>query len=221
MKPLALIPARIGSKRLPGKNWQTIGGQTLVAHAAVHAMDAGIFEDHIIITSDAEPPIVASTGWRGWTIQRPPALAQDDTPMMDVVRHALDRSEVQQMDWDCLILLQPTSPLRTAADILAAVDAMENHGWEAVVSVVEAPAPELYSLGHANRLRAVWDTIDKRRLMIPNGAIFGITRNALLEGADWWTARLIYGLEMPPERSVDIDTQADFEKAVKLWTERS
>ena len=216
MKPLAIIPARAGSKRLPGKNRELIGGKSLVEIACGHAAAAGL---PAFVTADDTWFFLqgASTWWPGGC-KRSDELALDDTPMMDVVRDAVRwaRAPIMEVDeFDAVILLQPTSPLRTADDIRRAIDMLESA--DAVISVVETSAPEIFTIGHAGRMRQASLHRDGLRLAVPNGAIFAITMAALDRGLDWWTADVVRAYEMPPERSVDIDTIVDLERARELW----
>lgn len=225
MRPLAIIPARSGSKRLPGKNRMQVGGMSLVRLAIHHAIMSQLFDQRIVVTTDdrliadrerpadddknADPPM--------YVIERPAELATDAASMMDVVRHAVAMAVEWQMEFDSVVLLQPTSPLRTGDDIRACAAFMDERRADAVVSVVETRDPEVYTVGHAGRLRPIAVHADGRRLLVPNGAVFAIRRDVLDRGLDWWTAPLVYGYEMPLERSVDIDTADDLELARKVW----
>lgn len=120
--------------------------------------------------------------------------------------------------FDSIVLLQPTSPLRTAEDIRNCVSLLQS-GSEAVISVVASGLPELFTIGHAGRMRPMPlnEMADGRRVVVPNGAVFAIRRDVLDAGMDWWTASVVTAYEMPPERSVDIDTIVDLEEARRLW----
>lgn len=222
MKPLAIIPARAGSKRLPGKNVRELGGQALMTLTVDCAYETCLFGSNILVTSDYPWSDIARLAAPALIVERPPELAQDGTLMMDVVHHAVRqiRADIPENDFDTVVLLQPTSPLRTAADVRAALELMEERHGDGVISVTHVEAPELFTIGHAQRLRPIQDGGD-RRLVAPNGAIYAITTEALNAGLDWWTASGVYAYEMPPERSVDIDTIADFEEAERLWAART
>lgn len=217
MKPLAIIPARAGSKRLPGKNQMEVGGMTLVERAITVADESRVINS-ILLTSDDPRVWQARVPFTLWHLERPAELATDSTPMMDVVRHAVGKAKEWDISFDVVVLLQPTSPLRTANDVRQALVAMEATRADALVSVVETRNPEVYTIGHADRLRPVQRLVDGRRLVVPNGAIFAIRTAVLDQGLDWWTAQSVYGYEMPPERSVDIDTAEDLDRARQLWT---
>ncbi len=220
MRPLAIIPARAGSKRLPGKNRAQIGGKSLTQIAAEHAHAAGLKG---FVTSDDMELFHEGVRADWWTsgIKRSAALSGDDVPMIHVVLDAVAHARAMGVGpFDAIVLLQPTSPLRTAADITAALELLESS--DAVISVVESPDPEVFTIGHAGRLRPISlsQITDGRRLAVPNGAIYAITTAALDQGLDWWTAPVVTAYEMPPERSVDIDTAVDLERARELWAQQ-
>lgn len=221
MKPLAMIPARAGSKRLPDKNRMKIGGFDLWEYAVLQAQSCGLFGPRVWVTTDYVDIVTAS--WADLldpfhAAFRGPDLAADDTPMMAVVNDVITRArrDVAGEEFDAVVLLQPTSPLRSTRDIRACVD-MLGSGVDAVVSVVSVPEPELYTVGHAHRMRPISMHRDGMKLYAPNGAIFAITTRALDAGYDWWSAPVVSAYEMPLERSVDIDTAVDLERARELW----
>ena len=131
---LALIPARSGSKGIPGKNFTRLAGLSPLDRVRDLC---GSMDLRYVVTSDAK------VGFSGpsW-LQRPPELAQDDTPMIDVVQHAL--AEIPGPEDQIILLVQPTQPLREPKHITAALELL---GWyTSVVSVVQVPAaqtPEL------------------------------------------------------------------------------
>ena len=208
MKVLGLIPARGGSKRLPRKNLAQIGGRSLVAIAIDAAREAGL--DTIAVSTD-DNEIASEANRRGalfWT--RPSYLATDTTPSLDVLTYHLGTD----LDaWDLVVLLQPTSPFRSAADIRNALAILDAAGGDAVISITDAQADCVYQVGHAGRLRAVRELPG---LVVPNGAIYAITTLALAEGRDWWSG-VTYGYRMPRSRSLDIDTAEDLATANRLW----
>ena len=217
MKPLAIIPARAGSKRLPHKNRQLIDGMSLAQHAIRQAQHSGLF-DHVILSTDDQwlldqPMEVGPL----YVHDRPAYLAGDQTPMIDVVRAVVDKARGWHMDFDMVVLLQPTSPQRTSDDIKAACEIFDQHHAEALISVVETRNPEVFTMGVAGRLRSVALHVDGRRMVVPNGAIYIISAAVLERGRDWWSANHTYAYEMPPERSIDIDTEIDLEKVRTLW----
>lgn len=212
MKILGLIPARGGSKRLPGKNMMTLGGLPLVGHAINHAVDSGMFAE-IVVSSD-DPVTLAFAQSQGVSaLTRPPALSRGDQPMqLSVVRHALD-SKWQSLAFDAVMLLQPTSPFRTAADIVEAARILEKMNCDSVVSVTDLGDLEAFRVGHAGRIR------DEKGLVVANGAIYAITTAALERGENWYSG-VCYAYVMPKDASLDIDTARDLEMARAIMADQ-
>lgn len=220
MKPLAIIPARAGSKRLPGKNIADIGGRTLVELALEQGWEAlGRSVGNVILTTDIPDDGKPFTEISWWRRERPASLCRDDTPMMEVVSDAVAFAVQHHVPFDCVVLLQPTSPLRSLGDIRACIDILE-HGADAAVSVRDTEWPELYTMGHAGRMRR-WTAAEHAHMVFPNGAVFAARRSVLEAGKDWWTADVVVAHLMPPERSIDIDTIYDLEEARRLWSMRT
>jgi N-acylneuraminate cytidylyltransferase len=144
MELLGIIPARGGSKGIPGKNIKMLGGRPLLEYAARAARSAGIFS-HLILTTDSEE--IAQTG-RTCGIEvpflRPPELARDETPMLPVLQHAVQWARNRGWAPDAITILQPTAPFREAADLRAAFELLKSRPeYDSVVSV--ATVPEHYS----------------------------------------------------------------------------
>jgi CMP-N,N'-diacetyllegionaminic acid synthase len=129
---LALVPARSGSKGIPGKNFRELAGLTPVRRV-VNVAIAARCED-VVVTSDAYDWFDAmGAGY----LKRPDSLAQDDTPMIDVVKHAL--TEIHGAPGQIVLLLQPTQPLREPKHLQAAVALLRESQADSVVSVVALP----------------------------------------------------------------------------------
>lgn len=149
MDILGLIPARGGSKGIPRKNLAPLAGKQLLGWTIEAALGATELTRIVVSTDDEE--IAASAGaTAGVTVlRRPEELAADDTPMLDVVGHA-----VSELGPEVVVLLQPTSPLRRAEHIDACVRLLLESGADAVVSVVEVP--------HRYRPDSLMDLVDGR-----------------------------------------------------------
>lgn len=210
MPILGLIPARGGSRRLPGKNLQELGGVSLVGLAIRQAQASKVFAD-VGVSSDDPAILDEANRYGAVALPRPAHLSGDQATSISVVRHHGGPSGYD------VALLQPTSPFRTADDIRNAVAVLENTGGDAVVSVTDAKADYVFEHGHADRLRPVQSLPD---LVVPNGAIYLLTAKALAEGLDWWTG-VTYSYWMPQSRSLDIDTEEDLELARELWAGRN
>lgn len=135
MRVIGLIPARGGSKGISRKNLRKLGGLSLVTRAVLVAAEVLPRADIFVSTED--PEIAACSG-PAQVLKRPAELAQDDTPMVDVVRHAIKALDVAPMG--IFVLLQPSSPFRTSGRIREALEVLR-WGWtDSVVSVRAIPA---------------------------------------------------------------------------------
>lgn len=208
MKILGVVTARGGSKRLPNKNLAPLGGKPLIAWS----IEVGLETCHeVVTTTDSQEIAAVARRFGSAVLMRPDELARDDTPSEPVVIHAACKADGGP--YDAVLLLQPTSPFRTVDDVRAAIEVMDRTGADSVLSVVEfKTAGYLFGLGHAGRLR---DMSLHSATWTPNGAIYLIRWDFLMEGGDWYGDHA-YGYVMPPERSLDIDTHADFDAAKEL-----
>ncbi|MEO1750163.1 acylneuraminate cytidylyltransferase family protein [Thiofaba sp. EF100] len=214
---LALIPARGGSKGLPGKNILPLAGKPLIQWS-IEAAHGSRFMTRVVVSSD-DPAILAVARAAGaeTPFVRPAELAQDDTPSMDVVLHALD--QLPPVDW--VVLLQPTSPLRSAEDIDQAIARCLETGAPACVSVSESPALPwwMFRVDATGRLVPFLDAAQRpqRRQEAPtlytlNGAVY-VARVEWLRKTRSFLSEETVAHVMPAERSVDIDTALDFRLA--------
>lgn len=211
---LGLITARGGSQRLPGKNLAQLGGRSLLQRT-IDAALASASIDRLIVSSD-DPAILAAAkaGGAEAPFVRPAELAGPTAASIDVVRHAMDWADaVQPGRFGMVVLLQPTSPLRSAADVEAVV-ALCRSGHATAVSVALYPKPEtllLFDQPGAPPQRVA----DFGQVRAVNGAVYAATWSHLRAGG-----RLIDDAtafyEMPWARSVDVDTAADFALARAL-----
>ena len=136
---LGLVPARGGSKGVPGKNLRPLAGQPLLAYAAQAGAASGVIHRLVLSTDSAEIAAVGRSAGLEVPFMRPSALAADDTPMLAVVSHALESLAATDWQPDLVVLLQPTSPLRRPEHVRRAVELLRMTDADAVVSVVELP----------------------------------------------------------------------------------
>jgi N-acylneuraminate cytidylyltransferase len=211
---LALIPARAGSKGLPGKNKRPIGGKPLISYTIEAAKAARSLTDRAVSSDD--PDILDIARASGVTaVARPQTLAQDDTPILPAIRHALSYfREEHGKRFDCIALLQPTSPLRRPTDIDEAVELFMTHRAP-VCSVYRCednhPA-RMYRMD-GNRLVSLmpeWATM--RRQDLPavyhrNGALYVFGEEHATAGAIIADPMIPY--VMPAELSINVDTELD------------
>ncbi|OFW15049.1 MAG: hypothetical protein A3F70_00760 [Acidobacteria bacterium RIFCSPLOWO2_12_FULL_67_14] len=229
MPVLGLIPAREGSKGVPGKNTRLLGGRPLLDYTARAALESGVLDRVILSTESAA---IADCGRRAGLdvpFMRPAALAQDDTPMLPVVEHALGELEGAGWHPDVVVLLQPTSPLRTPAHIRSAVELLRASGADSVVGVVLLPlhlSPDYVMRIEDGRLRPflpdgarVIRRQDARPAYVRDGTVYAF-RTATLQRYG-----SIYGddcrpLLIDPADSLSIDTPADWVAAERALAAR-
>lgn len=217
MKPsiLAVIPARGGSKGVPRKNIRDLAGKPLIAWT-IEAGKQSTFIDRLILTSE-DPEIIEVAKQFGCEVPfvRPMALAADSTPGIDPILHALEQCK----GYDYVVLLQPTSPLRTAADIDAAIELMLEKNADFCVSVTEPEASPywMYNLDDEGKLKPLLEQekFAVRRQDLPkafalNGAVYIARTDKLKETKSFLTDKTV-AYVMPRERSFDIDTEIDFQ----------
>jgi N-acylneuraminate cytidylyltransferase len=208
---VAVIPGRGGSKGVPGKNRRLLGGEPLIGWT-VRAAKGCERIDHVVVTSDDAGILEAAAG-ADQHILRPAELAQDATPMLPVVLHALD----QCGGADIVVLLQPTSPLRTSAQIDGVLDVLASSGAPGVVSVVQpGKSPYwMYRRDEGGRLVPLLSVEGAtRRQDLPaayalNGAIYAVQVSSLIEEQAFVTSETL-GYEMDIITSLDIDTEWDW-----------
>jgi len=226
MEVLAVIPARGGSKGIPRKNIRSLNGKPLIAYTIEEAKKSKYISRVIVSTEDDEIAKV-SNKYGAEIIKRPLELAKDDTPTIDVVLHILDDLKNKNIEPDIVVLLQPTSPLRTSQDIDNAIKLFMEHDCDSVVSVCEVKHSPYWSFKIENGyLKPIFGEkyLKKRRqelpkAYLPNGALFIATPNVLREYKNFYCKRTIPYI-MPTERSIDIDNEVDFLLAELLIKKR-
>ena len=136
---LGLVPARVGSKGVPGKNVRLLAGRPLLAYTAAAARDSGVIDRLVLSTDSDDISRVGAQVGLDVPFRRPAALAKDDTPMLPVIEHVI--GELDRTGWhaEIIVLLQPTSPLRTPFHIRASVQLLRESNADSVVSVLELP----------------------------------------------------------------------------------
>jgi CMP-N,N'-diacetyllegionaminic acid synthase len=221
MRILGLITARGGSKGVPGKNLAMLGDKSLLAWTIDAALSSGALYRTMVSTDN--PAIAAAGRDAGAEIPflRPAALATDDASTGDVVRHALNwMTEHEEGVPDYVAVLQPTSPFRSGADIANAVDLAVGRRADVVISVTRMHGHPswILVLDPERRLRP-WSGLDvaeqrqdRHEPYMPNGAVFVVRSDVALSEKSWYEVGAL-GYEMPPERSIDIDTPWDLRLA--------
>lgn len=212
-KVLAIIPARGGSKSVPRKNIKPLCGHPLIAWTINEAKKSAYIDRLIVSTDDEEIAEVARKYDCEVPFLRPAELAQDHTPGIDPVLHALKMIP----GFDYVMLLQPTSPLRKVIDIDGCLEKCIYEKAKSSVSVtlVDKSPYWMYSMTERNFLEPVLDnkTTYMRRQDIPstytlNGAVY-VAESKWLQSTQSFLTQETIGFIMPKERSLDIDTPLD------------
>ncbi|HZS83296.1 MAG TPA: acylneuraminate cytidylyltransferase family protein [Stellaceae bacterium] len=230
MSIIALVPARGGSKAIPRKNAAPLGGRPLLAYTADAAAGSRAINRRLISTDD---PALAALG-RSLGLEapflRPSAIAGDDTPMIAVIAHALEWLEANGTGpIEAIVLLQPTSPFRTAQHIDEAVALFQAREADSVVSVVAVPhqfTPTSLMRMEDGRVTPYLAATPqsylrqkKERLWARNGPAVLVLRPEIVRAGMLYTDRS-FGYEMSREDSLDIDGPDDLRLAELLLADR-
>ncbi|MEM9823701.1 MAG: acylneuraminate cytidylyltransferase family protein, partial [Bacteroidota bacterium] len=139
MKILGLIPARGGSKGIPGKNIKRLGGKPLIEYAIAAGLASRAIERVVVSTDDETIAQLSRQLGAQVPFIRPADLATDQSPTIDTVIHAITFFQDQGVEFDAVCLLQATSPFRSAEDIRNAIHTFRQSGADALISVREVP----------------------------------------------------------------------------------
>lgn len=228
---VGVITARGGSRSVPKKNIALVGGKPLIAWTIETALRSRVLDRVIVSTDDDEIADVSRRYGVEVPFKRPAELARDDSSHIAVMTHAMHWLESQK-SWkpEYVMLLQPTSPLRTTEDIQAAVDLALAKQADSVVSVCLARHHPFLTMQItpegtlADFMGGTPQHLDRRRQEFPpayalNGAIFLTRRRILLDQHTFYPART-FAYVMPPERSLDIDDRWDLHLANVMMEHR-
>ena len=226
MKILAIIPARGGSKGVPGKNIKLLNGKTLIAYTTEIALQSKFLTEVIVSTEDEQIIDVAKSLGIKVPFIRPEDLAQDTTPTIDVIIHALEWYENQNIFFDAVCLLQVTSPFRTVEFLDKAIEKFITSGCDSLVSVQKVPHEYnphwTFEVNPEENLKiATGETeIIPRRQELPtayhrDGSIYITKSKVLLEEHSLYGKSTAF-IESEPDFYVNIDTLQDWEKAEEM-----
>ncbi len=223
-RTLYIILARGGSKRLPGKNLLEVGAVPLVGRSVRKCLHASrILGTPSRITVSTDSHEIAETA-REWGAEipfiRPKSLAADETTSVEAMRHTLEHYSDSGEHFSEIVLVPPTSPLSTGADIVRAITTFRKSPQRSVVSVRPTSGedcPFLYGLEEGVIVNAD-DVTDELKVEL-NGAVYVCSPNWLAEHDSLCVPKLSIGSLMPAERSVDVDTLNDLNHAQTLWRE--
>lgn len=222
---LAVVTARGGSKGVPGKNLRSLGGRPLIAWTIEAALAAECVTRVVVSTDTPDIAEAARSLGADVPFKRPAELATDAATSSDVIAHALSECP----GYDVVLLLQPTSPLRTAFDIDSAFSQMQAAAAEGCVSVSEVEKSpwlmfRLGETGHLERLLLPWPG-GMRRQDLPmayvlNGAMY-FTAVEAFKSTGQLVANTAIGYVLPVDRAIDIDTLDDFDRAERILATRT
>jgi CMP-N-acetylneuraminic acid synthetase len=217
---LAIITARGGSKRLPNKNIMLLDDKPLIAHTIKAALDSEYIDDLIVSTDSKAIADVAQSYGANVPFMRPDSLAQDDTTSIDVIIHATNEYEkISGDEYEYIILLQPTSPLRDSSDIDNGIKEMLDKKADAIIGVTPMEHSPLWS-NTLNESRSMEGFLkdelkNSRSQDLPdyfriNGALYVCKKDRLIKEHGFMIKDNIYAHVMSNEHSIDIDTKMDF-----------
>jgi len=225
---LAIIPARGGSKRLPGKNIKKLHGIPMIAYAINAARHSKYVDKLIVSTDDKQIARISKKFGADIPFIRPWELATDTAKTVDVLFHAINYFETEKStSFDYIVLIQPTSPLIQTQDIDDAIKKIIKTKKQSCVSVCEiSERPEwLYSIKNNSIVPfSSIHNINLRSQELPklfriNGAIY-VSSKQLIKNRKILDEQSLEFILMPRERSIDIDTIHDFKQAEFLLSER-
>lgn len=217
MKSIAVITARSGSKGLKDKNIKLLNGKPLIAYTIEAAKKSGCFDCVHVSTDSIEYAEIAKQYGAEVPFLRDKNLASDTASSWDVMRNVIKKYAANGQDYKRAMLLQPTSPLRTAEDIQNAFALMEEKNGEAVIGVCEMEHSPLWSNvlkedGNMQGFLKMEYGVPRQQLPVYyriNGAIYLVNTDFLMRHGNVFD-KDSYAYIMPKERSVDIDGMIDF-----------
>jgi len=217
---LAVIPARGGSKRLPHKNILYLQDKPLIAWSIEAGLKSKYVDEVMVTTDDEEIAQIATKYGARVPFLRPKELATDTATTFAAIKHTIEFYQNNFLKvFNYILLLQPTSPLRSQQDIDRALELLEEKSGDAVISVCETEHSPLWAntlpkdLSMSNFLKE--ETKNKRSQDLDkyyrlNGAIYIYKTKKLLEEETFFLKDNIFAYIMPQESSIDIDTLLDF-----------
>ena len=231
-RTLAIIPARGGSKGIPRKNIKPFLGKPLIEYTIKLALSCSEIDKVLVTTEDDEIAQISKEAGAEVPFKRPDELAQDNSPTLPVLRHAIQFLENQGEYYENVILLEPTAPLRTKKLILDTIKALEDPESETVVSArkYDVDFSDILKADENNFLNTFLDTEttfrrqDTKDIYIMDGSVYGVKRNILM---DETLVMLNPYKERPnlktklvisdPKLSVEIDNEEHWEYAEFLY----
>lgn len=233
MRILGIIPAREGSKRVPKKNFRPFAGTTLTDLAIQHAQASKYITDYVVSTDSEEVLQIAEKYGENIGLKRPVSFATDESPAIEYILHALEVLEGNDREkFDFVVILQPSSPLRTAEDIDNTIELLINNpNADSSVSVVKVDhmihpvklknmTPDKLLLPYFEEEKGRFAANELPDIYVRNCAVYVGRREGLEERGNIIGEKSI-GYLMPADRSVDINEMLDFEFAEYLFIKHS
>lgn len=228
---LAIIPARGGSKGLPGKNIKELNGKPLIAYAIEAALNSKYIDKVIVTTDSDEIADVAKKYGADVPFKRPDELSSDTASAIDVYLHAIEFvMKEQRRQLEKFMVLLPTAPMRTSKHIDDAVEFFNGKNATTLISVKEAETPITWYMNKDSYDRienagfGVGNAVTNRQVnskyYVPNGAIYILDYDLLKSRRTYYCDNTV-GFVMTAEDSVDIDTITEFKFAEMLIRERN
>lgn len=222
-KVLGLIPAKGASTRLPRKNVRPLGGRPLIQWTIDAAKEARLFDRIVVSTEDAEVARLARSAGAEVPFERPGHLAVDPAGVVQVALHALEALQAQGAAFDVICIMLPTCPFRTVGDIRDAFERFRSRPERNLMSVSSFEHTPFNAMGiDAGGMlfphfpeRFGRKSQEQPPAYRPNGALH-ILDVAWFQQSRSYLAPPIVAYVMPRERSIDIDTEADFAEAESL-----
>lgn len=209
---LGIVPARAGSQGLPGKNVRPLAGRPMIAWTLA-AGQASATLDRLVVSTDDDAVCAIADAMGVEIVRRPPELAGATASVIDAIDHVLS---VAGQAFDYVVLLQPTSPLRTADDIDGAVALCDATGAPSVIGVSPMPKPAgFYGRVLLDRSFARTEPGADEAVVI-NGAVY-VGRPDVLSADRSFQSAGTLAWTMPPTRGWDVDTLFDFVVCEALW----
>lgn len=230
MKILGIVPARGGSKGVPRKNIRLLCGKPLLAYTAEAALQAKNLSRIVLSTEDEEIADIGRCCGLEVPFLRPMNLAEDSTPTLPVIRHAIEFLEAAGGFFDAICLLQPTNPLRRVEDIDNCLNLLEKTKADSVVSVLPVPSefnPKwVYWQNDEGKLKLSTGEVEpiSRRQDLPpafyrDGSIYVTKRDVIFKENNLY-GKDIRAYQMKPEYSANIDTLEDWDKTENRLREK-
>lgn len=222
---LGIVPARGGSKGVPGKNGRLLNGRPLLEYTAAAALGATMLSRVVLSTDDEGIAAIGERCGLEVPFLRPAALATDRTPTLPVVQHALAYVEGAGDRFDAVVILQPTTPLRQSGVIDRCIEQLWATRADCVVTVVPVPAecnPHWVYFPHADgslKLSTGEPAPIPRRQELPpayrrEGSVY-VTRRSIVDRNTLFGDRVV-GWPVNPDECVDINTEDDWHRAERM-----